>query len=91
MALGWGSRTMKMLTGRLPDRGYVSQRAMKCLAMYQADARAFGASRFIRNVRQRLGRPRLAAGEVPTEVVRDMALPPLRRARQESQAWRKDL
>lgn len=76
----------EMLHGRLPESGYASQRALKRLAMYQADARAFGMPRFIRNVRQRMGRPRLEVGEVPPEYVRDMALPRLCRARHESQA-----
>ncbi|MEI7732174.1 MAG: hypothetical protein WCO56_21545 [Verrucomicrobiota bacterium] len=59
----------------LPEAGYSSQRALKRLAMYQADARAFGMPRFIRAVRQHLGRPPITDREVPPHYVRDIALP----------------
>ncbi len=76
----------EMLHMRLPEGGYASQRALKRLAIYQADARAFGMPRFIRNVRRRLGRPPLQANEVPPQYVRDIALPVFCRPRHESQA-----
>lgn len=75
-----------MLHERLPEAGYASHRALKRLAMYQADARVFGMPRFIRNVRRRLGRPPLKVSEVPFEYVRDIALPRFCRPRHESQA-----
>lgn len=63
----------------LPETGYGSQRALKRLALYQANARAFGMPRFIRAVRQHLGRPPISASEVPPQFVRDLALPPFTR------------
>jgi hypothetical protein len=59
----------------LPETGYSSQRALKRLALYQANARAFGMPRFIRAVRHHLGRPPIHAREVPPQFVRDIALP----------------
>lgn len=63
----------------LPERGYASQKALGQLALYQAHSRAFGMPAFVRSVRQRLGRPPLAASQVPGHLVRDIALPVLGR------------
>ena len=61
----------------LPDRGYSSQRALKRLASYQADARAFGTVICLRRMRRKLGRQRkLKATVVPGHMVRDIGLPP---------------
>jgi len=61
----------------LPDDGYASQRALKRLAGYQADARAFGTVLCLRNMRSRLGRKgRFPVRIVPGHMIRDMGLPP---------------
>ena len=61
----------------LPDDGYASQRALKRLAGYQADARAFGTVRCLMHMRSRLGRTsRFAIKVVPGHMVRDIGLPP---------------
>ena len=60
----------------LPEN-YNSQRALERLALFQAKSRAFGMPAFIRNVRVRVGRPVLTATTVPSNLVRDIALPPL--------------
>ena len=61
----------------LPESGYASQRALRRLASYQADARAFNMPRFLRNVRTTLGCPPLPPGPVPGHLVRDIGLPAL--------------
>lgn len=70
-----------LLHQALPERGYASQRALNRLALYQAKARAFGMVTFISNIRRHLGRPPLDARLVPGNMVRDIGLPPLQRAR----------
>ena len=61
----------------LPDDGYASQRALKRLAGYQADARAFGTVRCLRHMRLRLGRSgHFPIKVVPGSMVRDIGLPP---------------
>lgn len=64
-----------MLHLALPEQGYASQRALAQLALYQARSRAFGMPGFVRAVRRHLGRPPIAAAEVPGHLVRDIALP----------------
>ncbi len=68
--------TALLLHQALPETGFASQRALACLASYQASARAFGTVRFLKNLRRRLGRPDLAPAEVPGSLVRDIGLPP---------------
>jgi hypothetical protein len=70
----------RLLHQALPGRGYSSQRALNRLALYQARARAFGMVLFLDNIRKYLGRPPLEAREVPGSLVRDIGLPPIRRA-----------
>ena len=65
-----------LLHQTLPSEGYASQRALNRLALYQAKARAFGAVRFLENVRRHLGRPPLALTVIPGNLVRDIGLPP---------------
>jgi len=60
----------------LPESGYASQRALNRLAACQAKARAFGTVRFLRNIRDHLGRPPLTRSQVPAHLVRDIGLPP---------------
>ena len=66
-----------LLHQALPESGFASQRALNRLALYQAKSRAFGMVRFLRNMRQRLGRDPLPATEVPGHLIRDITLPPL--------------
>ena len=61
----------------LPEGGYASQRALRRLACYQADARAFNMPRFLRNIRTSLGCPPFLPGPVPGNLVRDIGLPAL--------------
>lgn len=68
----------------LPEDGYASQRALKRLAGYQADARAFHTVQCLRSLRRKLGLKRKnAAKTVPGAMVRDIGLPPFSHA-----AWR---
>jgi hypothetical protein len=61
----------------LPESGYASQRALKRLAMYQADARAFGTVTFLRNIRRYAGITKpFEITMVPSAMVRDIGLPP---------------
>jgi hypothetical protein len=71
--------TALLLHQALPSEGYASQRALNRLALYQAKARAFGAVRFLENIRQRLGRAPLAQTVIPGSLVRDIGLPRLAR------------
>lgn len=71
-----------MLHLALPDGGYSSQRALRRLALYQADARAFGTVKCLRYMRRKLGRKgSLRAKSVPGHMVRDIGLPPFCRPR----------
>ena len=67
--------TALLLHQALPETGYASQRALNRLALYQANARAFGTVRFLKNLRRRLGRSPLTQTEVPGNLVRDVGLP----------------
>jgi len=78
-ALGELLDTALLLHQALPEEGFASQRALTRLAFYQARARAFGMPRFLRNLRQKLGRGPLAATVVPPHLVRDIALPQTQR------------
>lgn len=77
----WGELldTALRLQLALPEDGLASPRALQRLAGYQARSRAFGMVRFLKNLRQWLGRGRLAETEVPPHLVRDIVLPPLAR------------
>jgi len=72
------------LQAALPETGYASQRALRRLAVYQANARAFGTVGCLRRMRRILG-----AGDapetpcVPAGLVRDIGLPEFSR-----QGWR---
>jgi len=70
-----------LLHQALPSDGYASQRALNRLALYQARARAFGAVRFLQNIRTRLGRAPLAETVIPGWMVRDIGLPSLSRGK----------
>ena len=64
----------------LPESGYASQRALRRLALYQADSRAFGMVTTLKNLRKFLGRSTpFKISEVPGSMVRDIGLPPLGR------------
>ncbi len=69
--------TALLLHQALPESGYASQRALKRLACYQADARAFGMPRFIRNIRNHLACPSFKKHLIPGSLVRDIGLPAL--------------
>ncbi len=69
----------------LPEDGYASQRALKRLAGYQADARAFRTVQCLRYLRRKLGRRKqLTPKTVPGAMVRDIGLPPFSHAQ-----WRR--
>ena len=60
----------------LPERGYASQRALKRLANYQADARPFCTVTFLHNLRRVMGETEaMSATSVPGWMVRDVPLP----------------
>jgi len=66
----------------LPEEGYASQRALKRLAIYQANARAFKTVTCLRNLRRKLGATAdLPARTVPGWMVRDIGLPEFCRRR----------
>jgi hypothetical protein len=69
-----------LLHQALPSEGYSSQRALNRLALYQAKSRAFGTVRFLRNLRQELGRDALKETEIPGNLVRDIGLPDFSRS-----------
>ncbi len=64
-----------MLHLALPETGYASQRALQCLALYQAKSRAFGMVTFIKNVRAVIGCKDIECTTVPGNMVRDIGLP----------------
>jgi hypothetical protein len=68
-----------MLHQALPEYGYASQRALRRLALYQAQSRAFGMVTFLKNIRKHLNLPALDVREVPPHLVRDIGLPPFSR------------
>ena len=64
------------LLGELPDSGRPSQRALRRLARYQADARAFGTPTCLRNLYRRIGgNEPMPSGAMPAWMVRDIGLP----------------
>ena len=69
--------TALQLHQALPESGYASQRALRRLACYQADARAFNMPGFLRNIRAYLGCPTFHPRPVPGNLVRDVGLPAL--------------
>ena len=70
-----------MLHQSLPEYGYASQRALRRLALYQAQSRAFGMVTFLKNIRKYLNLPALDVSEVPPHLVRDIGLPSFSRVR----------
>ena len=69
-----------LLHQALPEDGYSSSHALKRLALYQAKSRAFGMVRFLRNIREYLGRSEIRIPySVPGEMVRDIGLPSISR------------
>lgn len=70
---------LKMALGlhlALPESGYASHRALKRLAVYQANARAFGSVTFLRNILKHLGAEvEFPVGTVPPGMIRDIGLP----------------
>ena len=68
------------LHSALPEHGFASLRALKRLANYQADARAFGSVTFLRNIRKHLGLSHsVFTDPVPGYMVRDIGLPAFKR------------
>ena len=67
--------TALLLHKALPQSGYASQRALKRLAIYQANARAFGMVVFLIKLRKKLGLKPLKETTVPGRLVRDIGLP----------------
>lgn len=71
--------TALLLHQALPESGYASQRALRRLAKYQADARAFGLPLFLRNIRRHLAGREFEPIPMPPGLVRDIGLPPFDR------------
>jgi hypothetical protein len=65
----------------LPEYGYASHRALKRLAIYQANARLFGTVSFLRNILSYLKEPFHPPATVPPQWVRDIGLPEFGRKR----------
>lgn len=59
----------------LPEYGYASHRALKRLALYQANARLFGTVSFLKNILSYLGEEFTPPATVPPQWVRDIGLP----------------
>ncbi|OVE80743.1 hypothetical protein BVY04_05225 [bacterium M21] len=59
----------------LPERGYSSFRALKRIAIYQANSRLFGTVTFLRNILAYLEVDFRPPVEVPGQWVRDIGLP----------------
>jgi len=70
-----------MLHQRLPEAPAVSARALKRLAAYQAASRLFRMATAVQRFRTVLGIRSEVPPEVPAWMVRDLALPPLERAK----------
>jgi len=68
-------QTAYVLHLALPEGGYASHRALLRLATYQANARAFGMPRFLRNLLRHVRVPPPPDTVVPGRLVRDIALP----------------
>ncbi len=64
---------------RLPEAPDVSSRALKRLAVYQANSRLFRMATAVNRLREALGSHSEVPREVPAWMVRDIALPLLRR------------
>ena len=64
-----------LLHQALPSDGYASQRALRRVALYQVDARAYGMVNFLRGIRKRLNRPPLTEYTIPGWMIRDIGLP----------------
>ena len=62
----------------LPEYGYASHRALKRLALYQANARLFGTVSFLKNNLSYLGEEFTPPATVPPQWVRDIGLPEFR-------------
>lgn len=84
--LGAALDTAYLLHHTLPSKGYASQRALTRLALYQAQARAFGMVLFLENLRHHLQRPPLQQTVIPGHLVRDIGLPPFMHHRPASRA-----
>ncbi|MBN1675910.1 MAG: hypothetical protein JXR37_33005 [Kiritimatiellae bacterium] len=70
-------RMALLLHAALPSSRYSSERALRRLALYQADARAFRTPTCLRNLYRVLGGDEpLPTGEMPGWMVRDIGLPP---------------
>jgi hypothetical protein len=66
---------------RLPEAPHVTSRALRRLAGYQASSRMYRAPSLLRRFRGQLGRTDPIPEEVPSWMVRDIALPPFSRRR----------
>ena len=66
-----------MLHQRLPEAPAVSGRALRRLAVYQANSRLYRLPTMLRRFQAKLGIQTTIPEEVPSWVVRDIGLPPL--------------
>jgi len=64
-----------LLHQALPSDGYASQRALKRVAIYQADSRAFGMVKFLEGIRCNLNLKPLTERTIPGWMIRDIGLP----------------
>lgn len=66
----------------LPESGFPSHRALKRLALYQVNSRAFGTVTFLRNILKHLSvEIDFPVGYVPPNLIRDIGLPEFCRPR----------
>ncbi len=69
----------------LPERGFQSQRALKRIANYQANAKAFGIESFLKNIGKALELDVIPdTNKIPPGMIRDMKLPEFSRNHQRS-------
>ena len=60
----------------LPEKGFQSQRALKRVANYQANSKAFGMESFIKNIGKTFGLDIVpTASKIPPGMIRDLKLP----------------
>jgi hypothetical protein len=59
----------------LPSSGYASQRALKRVAIYQVNARAYGIVNFLKGIRENFNRNSPIENTIPGWMIRDIGLP----------------
>jgi len=66
----------------LPEKGFQSQRALKRVANYQANSKAFGIESFIKNIGKKLDLDVVpSVNKIPSGMIRDVKLPKFERTK----------